>query len=107
MSTTGENVFEFVCQRLEALSMLERLESRGTIRIALKDSGLEVKRLTPAQMAVVARKVLPLELTRRGIDQAESICDSIVSELELFEDEGSSIAAPEDFVARTRAGGSR
>ncbi len=73
----AENVFEFVCRSLESSADLDRLEARGTVRIALKAAGLDAKGVTSEQMEIVLEKVLPPELTKRGIEDAESVCNRI------------------------------
>ena len=37
----GSSAFEWLCTALEESTTLERLEARGTVRIALKEAGLE------------------------------------------------------------------
>lgn len=71
------NAFAFVCEALESSSELDRLEARGTVRIALKQAGLEASSVTPAEMQVVVERILPVELETRGISQAASICDTV------------------------------
>jgi len=66
--------FELACETLERMTSLERLEARGTVRLALKASGLEPRSVTPAQMGVVVGKVLPRELTTRGVENADEVC---------------------------------
>jgi hypothetical protein len=66
--------FDWMAEQLEQLSSLNRREARGTIRLALKQAGLEPGSVTPDQMKVVLHKVLAGELTSRGIDDAEALC---------------------------------
>ena len=66
--------FDFVCAQLEARTSLDRLEARGTIRLALKEAGLDARSVTPDQMGVVVDKVLPRELDTRGIADAPALC---------------------------------
>jgi len=73
--------FEFACGQLETRSSLDRLAARGTIRIALKQAGLEARSVTPEQMAVVIQKILPSELSNRGVDSVEEICQTILTGL--------------------------
>jgi hypothetical protein len=73
--------FEFACGQLETRSSLDRLAARGTIRIALKQAGLEARSVTPEQMAVVIQKILPSELSNRGVDLVEEICQKILTGL--------------------------
>ncbi|MCG8592006.1 MAG: hypothetical protein MJE66_22140 [Proteobacteria bacterium] len=73
--------FDFVCAQLEQGTALDRLEARGTVRLALKQAGLEARTVTPDQMAVVVEKILPAELSARGIDSGDSVCGTIKSGL--------------------------
>lgn len=73
--------FSWTCEELERLSDFDRLEARGTIRIALRASGLEARGVTPDQMRVVIEKLLPVELSARGIDDCDSICMRLTSRL--------------------------
>ncbi len=56
-------LFDFAAERLEHHSALDRLEARGTLRIALKEAGLHPERVTPGQLCVVLAKVMPSALT--------------------------------------------
>jgi len=69
--------FDFVCTQLERRTSLERLEARGTVRLALKDAGLESHLVSSHQMAVLLEKVLPGELIARGIRDGETVCAEI------------------------------
>lgn len=69
--------FETVCDRLEQLTSLDRLESRGTVRLLLKSAGLEASSVSGAQMAVAVDRLLGEELETRGVDNV----DAVVSEL--------------------------
>jgi hypothetical protein len=73
--------FEFACNQLEAKTSLDRLAARGTVRIALKQAGLEARTVTPEQMTVIVQKILPVELGSRGIDGAEEVCQAILAGL--------------------------
>jgi hypothetical protein len=73
--------FEFACDQLETRTALDRLAARGTVRIALKQAGLEPRSVTPDQMAVVIQKILPSELSNRGVDAVEDVCQRILSGL--------------------------
>jgi len=73
--------FEFACDELERRTPLDRLASRGTVRIALKQAGLEARSVTPEQLAVVVQKILPQELQSRGVDAVEEVCQRILGGL--------------------------
>lgn len=96
--------FDFVCEQLEERSSLDRLEARGTVRIALKQSGLEARSVSPAQMRVVLDRVLPGELGTRGISDPEAICAEISRGLEEV-DASQSPDSPETVFARLGSDG--
>ena len=91
--------FEHACESLEQLTELSRLEARGTLRIALKEAGLDPASVKAAELSVVARMVLPNELAARGIEDAESICERLRSELADIQDSAGS-DTPEAVFAR-------
>ena len=96
-------LFEFTSEKLAARCSLDDLAIRGTVRIALRDSGLDAKSVSRQQMEVVLEKVLPPMLFRRGVDDAEQLCQTVSGELDVFQGAASAGHAPEAFVARTRA----
>jgi hypothetical protein len=77
--------FIWTCEELERLTDFDRLEARGTVRIALKASGLEARDVTPDQMRVVVEKLLPVELGARGLDSTDSICMRLATGLGAIE----------------------
>jgi hypothetical protein len=77
--------FDFVCEQLEAGTRLDRLEARGTVRLALKQAGLEARSVTPDQMAVVVARILPDELSTRGVEDCSGVCASIGTGLQKLE----------------------
>lgn len=91
--------FEHACESLEQLTELSRLEARGTLRIALKEAGLDPASVKVAELRVVARMVLPNELAARGIADTESICERLRSELAEVQD-SAGIDPPEAVFAR-------
>jgi hypothetical protein len=97
--------FDWVCGELERRTSLDRLEARGTVRIALKEAGLDSRSLTPEQMKVVLEKVLPKELGTRGIDDAESVCRTLATDV-MGIDAGSGSGETPEEVFRRLAGAS-
>jgi hypothetical protein len=92
--------FEFVCQELEQRSSLSRLEARGTVRLALKEAGLDAAIVTVEQMTVVLREVLSHELAARGLSDPGAICGALeesLSGVDLASDLGET---PEAVFAR-------
>lgn len=74
-------VFDLVCDELEKNSSLDRLQSRGTVRLALKAAGLKSHSVAPEQMAAVLEKVMPGELAARGLPAGDALCASIAAQL--------------------------
>jgi len=70
-------VFDFVCEKLEQGTALDRLAVRGTVRIALKQAGLEARSVTAQQMGVVLERLLPNELNARGVEGGDALCARI------------------------------
>ena len=97
-----ESLFEFVASDLEERSGLENLEARGTLRLALKSSGLTARDVSPEQMAVVLNKVMPRELQLRGIENPEAVCEKVSKAVKGVEaEEGKSAdTSPEDVFRR-------
>jgi hypothetical protein len=73
------SAFDFVCAQLEQRTSLNRLEARGTVRLALKAAGLDAARVTPAQMRAVVERVLPGELRNRAIQDPERHCTALAA----------------------------
>jgi hypothetical protein len=92
--------FEWLCEELEKTTTLDRLAARGTVRIALKQAGLEATSATGDQLAVVLARVLPGELTGRGIEDADGVCQQIAARLEAIPAALSSQDTPEAVFER-------
>lgn len=91
--------FDVACRELEERTSFDRLEARGTVRLALRSAGLEVRTVSPPQMAVVVEKVLPGELVARGVDDVEAICGAIARSLSGLE-AGAGAETPETVFQR-------
>ncbi len=93
-------VFDRVCDELEQKSSLSRLEARGTLRLALKEAGLEAAAVTVPQMTVVLRKVLPAELASRSVAGAAALCEALVGCLSGLAAGPDAAETPEAVFAR-------
>jgi hypothetical protein len=91
--------FDLVCEQLEGGTSLDRLAARGTVRLALKQAGLEARTVTPDQMAVVVDRILPGELSSRGIDGGDGVCASIRANLQHL-DAGEAVETPDAVFQR-------
>jgi hypothetical protein len=96
----SSKVFEWLCDELEGATSFDRLEARGTVRLALKDAGLDASSVDSNQMKVVLEKVLPGELSRRGIDNAEALCSRLAAAASSVDDGGAAASSPEAVFAR-------
>jgi hypothetical protein len=76
------DLFTIVSDRLCERSDLDRLESRGTVRIAFKRAGVDVKRFGLVDLEAVFAKIMPEELELRGCVDPGPTCDAIVRSLE-------------------------
>lgn len=73
--------FDWLCSQLEGETSLDRLEARGTVRLALKSAGLDARNVTAEQLRVVIDKVMKSELAARGIGDAAAVCSRLASGL--------------------------
>ena len=94
-----ESTFDFLCSVLEHESSLDRLEARGTVRIAMKKAGLDPHTAMPRELAVVVQKILPGELDARGIDDAGALCATIAKRV-AEQDAGEARETPEAIFSR-------
>ena len=73
--------FDWLCSQLEEQTSLDRLEARGTVRLALRAAGLDARSVTADQMGVVIEKVMKDELGARGVENIDGVCSSLSSGL--------------------------
>ncbi len=99
--------FDWICDELERATSLDRLEARGTMRLALKQAGLEARSVSGEQIAVVIEKLLPGELRSRGIEDPEATCEALRAHLAEFVPAADAHLAdtPEDVFQRLGGGG--
>jgi len=95
--------FDLACSELERRTSLNRLEVRGTVRIALKNAGLDGS-VTPAQMKVVLERVLPAELKARGVADADGHCAAVAAKLATNAPAEAGSETPEAIFARLARG---
>ena len=79
----GKELFDCAAEKLESLTDLDRLEARGTLRIGLKEAGLDAKTLSLPQLEAVFDKVMPQQLKLRAVDDAQAICSSVMKEIRI------------------------
>ncbi len=98
----AESIFDFLAGALEESTDLDKLEARGTLRIALKQAGLDAKTVTAEQMRVVVERALPAQLASRGVDAAASVCRALATALKGLGSAapGPAAESPEDVFRR-------
>ena len=74
-------LFDLAAERLEHHTSLDRLEARGTLRLAFKVAGLEPKSVSSEQLRVLFERVLPGELETRGVGDAASVCGAVMNDV--------------------------
>ena len=94
------SAFTRVSAELETRSELNTLEARGTLRIALKQAGLDPSAATPDQLAVVLERVLPSELDSRGIENAAAVCSAIGARFSEIPVDAATRETPESVFER-------
>lgn len=99
MSTSA--AFDRVAQRLGEWTQLDALAARGTVRLMLKEAGLDVASATPAQMTAAARHLLPDALRSRGVADPDALTSRICDDLaNVSDDAAGRRETPERVFAR-------
>ena len=62
------DVFEKTCEFLEKYTYFTRLQSRGTIRLMLKEASFDPQAVEKNEMVGALKSELPAELEKRGVD---------------------------------------
>jgi hypothetical protein len=74
-------IFDIAAERLEESTDMDRLAARGTLRIALKQAGLDAQNLTISQLKAVFEKLMPKELEARGVIDAAATCNTVIANI--------------------------
>lgn len=103
MATT---LFDIAAEKLEGGTDMDRLAARGTLRLALKEAGLDPQKFSVAQLRAVFEKLMPKELEARGVGNASRVCAAVMDQIA-----GASVAAelapsdsPDDVFKRLGGG---
>ncbi len=96
------DLFDIAAERLEGSTELDRLAARGTLRIAIKEAGLDPHKLTIPQLRAVFEKLMPKELDARGVGDAAAKCEATMDEIARSADaiDIASSASPDDVFKR-------
>jgi hypothetical protein len=99
--------FCWVCDELEKVTSLNRLEARGTVRLTLKEAGFEPGAVNRVQMRTILERMMPTKLESQGIEGASSLCDEMAVAFDAAElGEATPISeSPEEVFQRLGRGG--
>lgn len=75
------DLFTWASKALERATTMTPPQCRGTVRLALKQVGLEPKTLTVAGLVIVFEQIMPRELEVRGVKTYKAVCLQLLSEL--------------------------
>ncbi len=76
------DVFEKTCEFLEKYTSFTQLQSRGTIRLMLKEANLDPQAVEKDEMIEALKSNLPSELEKRGVDGGAEIAEQLVADVE-------------------------
>jgi len=96
------DLFDLAAAKLEAITEMDRLAARGTLRIALKEAGLDAHKLTIPQLRAVFERLMPKELDARGVTNSAAACRTAMDEIERSADsiDSQSSVSPDDVFER-------
>lgn len=78
---TRMTAFEYVCQEVQRDTGMTDAVARGTVRLAVKEAGLDPDAVGSGQMVVVVEKLLPQELASHRIEGAAELCSRLAQGL--------------------------
>jgi hypothetical protein len=101
-SAMATDLFDIAAEKLEGSAEMDRLAARGTLRIALKEAGLDAHKLTIQQLRAVFEKLMPKELDARGVSNAAATCEAVMDGISRSADavDITSSASPDDVFKR-------
>jgi hypothetical protein len=96
------DLFDLAAEKLEGATDMDRLAARGTLRIALKEAGLDPHKLTIPQLRAVFEKLMPKELDARGVSDSAATCKAVIGVIASAASEADSAAAnsPDEIFKR-------
>jgi len=92
--------FELTAAELERITDLDRLESRGTLRLALKKALFDSRSVDVAQMMRVVERILPGELAARSIEGHDAVCEKLAMALKTSELSSKGVQSPDAIFQR-------
>ncbi len=96
------DLFDAAAKALEDHTGLDRLSARGTLRLSLKQAGLDPQKLSVLQLRAVFEKLMPRELEARGVADAAGACRRAIAAIASAPSSGgaSTAESPDDVFKR-------
>lgn len=82
-------LFEWLGAELEKRTSMSLLEARGTVRLVLRDAGLDVSTVRTHQLIVVVERLMAPALKKRGVEDVDALCHALAHDLRAREELGS------------------
>jgi hypothetical protein len=93
-------IFELVCEEVEREARLTRLEARGTVRLLLKEVGLDPQFVTKGAAILAADRFLVPALRARRVAEPERVKAAVLQALVATELENTDDDDPEAIFSR-------
>jgi hypothetical protein len=97
-------IFELMCERVESEAKLSRLEARGTVRLLLKDVGLDPQQVTKDAAILAVDRFLEHALRVRRVPDANQVKSRVLQALRETTLEGPRVRIPKRSSAASRCG---
>lgn len=79
---SAPSLFDWFADRIVLRTSLSRVEARGMLRVVLRECGLPVETLAPAQLRPVVQRMLGPALQRVKVAYTDAVCESLLKDLE-------------------------
>jgi len=77
----GSAIFEFVANELERATSLGRPAARAAVRSVLACALYDPESVSASQMQALIERLLPSEIRRSGVEDADRVCQQLAAEL--------------------------
>jgi len=92
--------FEFVAEELSRSTRLGRAAARDAIRRALELARFDPGCVTASQLALVIGRLLAAEIRRGGMEDADQVCQLLVTRLASQRFEARGFESPDEVFSR-------
>jgi hypothetical protein len=82
---TPASLFDWISDQVEQATNWSRLEARGTVRLALKELGLDPRTVRKREVTAAVRIALGPALMSRRVTNASAVCEELIRRLEVVD----------------------